>query len=93
MLETVKEVEKKGNVKINFTLEQAMRAYNGEKRYSFTLSLTWVLYGDERKKERLSNSPLSFVARSRNKVALGRDGAASRTRQQHVPIVLHSASR
>jgi hypothetical protein len=31
VLETVKEVEKKGNVKINFTLEQAMRAYMGRR--------------------------------------------------------------
>jgi hypothetical protein len=31
VLETVKEVEKKGNVKINFTLEQAMRACMGRR--------------------------------------------------------------
>lgn len=31
VLETVKEVEKKGNVKTNFTLEQAMRAYMGRR--------------------------------------------------------------
>jgi hypothetical protein len=54
-------------------------------------------FGDEKKKTSailpFPNPAQVRVAQSRNKIALRRDGAASWTRQQHVPIVLHSASR
>lgn len=69
---------------MDFTHEEAMRAYMGRGGIYLLLLLLWRYMGTKERKT-LSNYPLPNqahirVARSRNKVALGRDGTAACTR-------------